>query len=100
MNITQPADQLDYRGFAIVLSDWRRRQVCSYTVRELRHPCRDFQHGMQIIDEHLAARAERPAGSLRVVAADVGVMHGLSAGQCRRRSEQASARQRVQGRFA
>ena len=89
-----------YRGFTIVLSDWRRRQVCSYTVSELRHPCRDVAHGQEIIDAHLASREARPAGGLRIVAADVKVQHGLSASACRNRIEQASARRRVAGRFS
>ena len=90
----------EYRGFTIVLSDWRRRQVCSYTVSELRHPCRDVAHGQEIIDAYLASREARPAGGLRIVAADVKVAHGLSASACRNRTEQASARRRVAGRFA
>ena len=89
----------EYRGFEITAPISQRGQVCPLFVQRLRRPARDLAHAQEIIDAHHAAAPRQP-GELRVVAADVRVVHGLSASACRNRSEQATGRRRVGGKFA
>ena len=92
---------ITYRGFEIYLSDPKRQLVCSYMVAKLRFPCRDFAHGKEIVDAHLA-KATQPLkpGEVRILAADVRVTNSISASTCRYRSERARNQNRKGGKFA
>lgn len=87
---------MQYQGFDITHNP-RQNPCAPYFIHGLRMYARDIAHAQELIDAHL----NRPTTTgPRIVAADVGVLYGLSASQCRNRIEQASAQQRNGGRFA
>lgn len=89
-----------HNGYTITLDvqAQRRRMACPWYISELRRHCRNPQHAAEIIDAHLAAAAEQTGPRMTVL--DTRARLGLSAAQCRRRAEQASAQPRQGGRFA
>lgn len=89
-------DSVTHHGFEITHNP-RQNPCAPYFIRGLRMFARSPEHACEIIDAHL----NRPVSTgPRIVAADVRVVHGLSASACRNRIEEARAQKREGGRFA